>query len=139
MFAGGFVAYSFERCSDGLSNTFLLGETLVGHNPHRSYFDCSLNCASTNPTPNFGLKYLDECPYANPSWDYCNMQTEGFDSMHPGGVQMATADGTSKFVAETIDYNIWNYLGDRGTDSFQPCRSNLRMTERCDSLLEGEI
>ena len=129
MFAGGFVAYTFADCKDGLSNTFLMGETLVGHNPHRSYFDCFLNAASTGAPPNFGLLASDRCPVPSmhgvsgwDNWDICNRDTSGFDSMHPGGVNMATSDGAVHFMSETIDYTLWVHLGnkDDGTASSLP-------------------
>jgi prepilin-type processing-associated H-X9-DG protein len=33
--------------------------------------------------------------------------------MHPGGAHMAMADASVQFIAETIDYRLWNALGTR--------------------------
>ncbi len=34
-------------------------------------------------------------------------------SLHPGGVNTATADGSVHFISETIDFSMWQYLGAR--------------------------
>jgi prepilin-type processing-associated H-X9-DG protein len=37
----------------------------------------------------------------------------GFKSRHPGGAHFALADGSVRFVSETIDYRVYNELGSR--------------------------
>ncbi|MBN2295791.1 MAG: DUF1559 domain-containing protein [Pirellulales bacterium] len=118
MFAGGPICYRFRDCSDGLSNTFLVGETLTRYHAHRGYFNSLLNVASTNVPPNFSLQFDAGCgshvPWPSPHRDpMCNYRCYGFDSRHPGGVHMALADGSVDFFDDTIDYKIWNFLGDR--------------------------
>ena len=34
-------------------------------------------------------------------------------SHHPGGAQVALADGSVRFISETIELNTWHYLGSR--------------------------
>jgi len=41
-------------------------------------------------------------------------------SVHPGGVQVGMADGSTHFVASTIDFNTWKFLG--GTKDGNPVR-----------------
>jgi prepilin-type processing-associated H-X9-DG protein len=36
-----------------------------------------------------------------------------YGSQHPGGVHVALADGSVRFVSENIDLNVWSYLGSR--------------------------
>ena len=43
MFAGGYVAYKFEHCRDGLSSTYLVGEVLPGLYVHHMLFHSHYN------------------------------------------------------------------------------------------------
>jgi prepilin-type N-terminal cleavage/methylation domain-containing protein/prepilin-type processing-associated H-X9-DG protein len=117
MFAGGPVAYSLRDCSDGTSNTFLIGETLTRQHPHRGYFNSHLNVATTNLPPNHVVPYIAECPPAPQATSskrtWCEVRAAGFDSRHPGGVHMALTDGSVQFIDEIIDYPAWNFLGDK--------------------------
>jgi len=123
MFVAGQKAYCLRDCLDGTSKTLLLGETLPRLHAHRSYFNSHLNVASTNTPPNYSLQFYDEClpPYFRPGTkqvnpdrnSMCNYRTYGFDSLHPGGVQVALTDGSVQFINENIDYNTWQYLGKR--------------------------
>jgi prepilin-type N-terminal cleavage/methylation domain-containing protein/prepilin-type processing-associated H-X9-DG protein len=118
MFAGGSIAYSFRDCKDGTSNTFLLGETLTRFHVHRAYIDSQYNVATTNLEPNLLLPYMDKCRQTPPTLDdpttrWCEDRTAGFASLHPGGVNMALADGSITFITDSIDYRTWNLLGDK--------------------------
>ncbi|MEX0642092.1 MAG: DUF1559 domain-containing protein [Pirellulales bacterium] len=116
MFASGPIAYQIKQCTDGTSHTFLIGETMTGRNPLRSYFKSSQTVASTNPPPNNSFLYFSECPAEPGNWDNCLMRMGGFDSFHSGGVQMAMVDGSVHFIQETIDYITWVCLGNRADD-----------------------
>jgi len=118
MFAAGPVAYELAHCTDGASNTFLIGETIPSWTQFMMYFNSHLNCGSTNIPPNYFKINARGC--ANPALCYtagvgrpCIPDRSGFNSLHPGGLQMATADGSVHFVSEFIDYETWVYLGDR--------------------------
>jgi hypothetical protein len=118
LFAGGEVAYRFSHCTDGLSNTFLLGEQLPAYSPLMHYFSSHLNVASTNPPPNFHLAYPDCPPRLSPRSDrynphLCVGRMGGFKSSHPGGLLMAMGDGSVAFHDELIDYDVWQYLGNK--------------------------
>jgi prepilin-type N-terminal cleavage/methylation domain-containing protein len=119
MFTGGIIAYHFSDCTDGLSNTFLLGETLTRFHPHRAYINAIFQVATTNLPPNNAIPYLDRCRFIPPNGlfqaddDFCEPRTSGFDSLHPGGVNMALTDGSIIFVNETIDYRAWNLMGNK--------------------------
>jgi prepilin-type N-terminal cleavage/methylation domain-containing protein/prepilin-type processing-associated H-X9-DG protein len=117
MFAAGYVAYTFGDCHDGLTNTFLLGETLPHGHPHRAYINSLLNVATTNNPPNDLIPYYDVCqgPFTvgSPKENLCQMYANGFNSLHSGGVSMAMADGSVQWINQTIDYVAWNLLGDK--------------------------
>ena len=113
MFAGGPKAYRFKDCSDGLSKTLLLGETLPVYSSFMMYFCSALNIATTNPPPNNHLIYTG-CPKAPLSRiGDCYAHMGGFMSEHTGGFQAALADGSVRFIAETIEYDVYQYLGNK--------------------------
>jgi hypothetical protein len=118
MFAGGPVAYQFSQCIDGLSNTFLIGEQLPAYSSLMHYFSSHLNVGSTNPPPNFHLAYPGCPPRLTARSDpynphVCVGRMGGFKSAHPGGLVMGMADGKVVFVDDLIDYQVWQYLGNR--------------------------
>jgi len=116
MFAGGPVAYGFDHCTDGLSNTFLIGETLPEYSDFAMYFVSHLNVASTNMPPNMAAAAYPACKngsaYVAIKND-CYIVASGFNSRHPGGVQVMMADGSSRWVGDGIEYSLYQYLGNR--------------------------
>jgi prepilin-type N-terminal cleavage/methylation domain-containing protein/prepilin-type processing-associated H-X9-DG protein len=120
MFAGGPIAYKFADCKDGLSNTLLLGETLPRYHPHRAYVNSLMDVATTNVAPNCGIPYLGRCiiipSMSSADANFCEPLFAGFDSLHPGGVNMAFGDGSAIFINDSIDYRVWNLLGDKADE-----------------------
>jgi len=115
LFAAGFgICYRFADCSDGLSHTFLIGEQLPSYAQHMLYFHSHLTTGSTNIPPNYH-RLVPECPpeFSLTSPPYCAGQMQGYKSDHPGGLNMATADGSVHFIHETIEYRTWVFLGSR--------------------------
>ena len=116
MFNGGHDAYSFKDCADGTSNTFLVGETLPAYNTFDMYFASHMHIGSVNPPLNahkLGTAPFAQCTETNTRIDTCYAHMGGYKSQHPGGAQMALADGSVQFIAETINYTTWCYLGDK--------------------------
>ncbi|MCS7305150.1 MAG: DUF1559 domain-containing protein [Thermoguttaceae bacterium] len=123
-FSGGPATYSFQDCPDGLSNTFLLGESLPSYAIHHMYF--FQHCvATTNLPPNYHKvakcpeqieQVITDCGYSvwrgGCGYACCN-DMQGFKSNHPGGLNMALADGSVRFIQESIDYRTWVFLGAR--------------------------
>lgn len=116
LIGGGPDRYSFKDCVDGTSNTLLLGETLPILSTFRMYFASHMNVASTNPPPNYYLMYK-ACP-ESPTVRVgdCYAQMGGFQSVHPGGLYGALADGSVRFLNDAIDYAVYQYLGDKADE-----------------------
>jgi prepilin-type N-terminal cleavage/methylation domain-containing protein/prepilin-type processing-associated H-X9-DG protein len=95
---------SFDRVTDGLSNTVMLGEC----NP-RQCFWLSVYAMNHNVLPtNIPLNLPDEQAAAMAKWP-----GDCFKSRHPGGAGFAMADGSVTFLNETISYDVFNALGTR--------------------------
>jgi len=117
MFAGGYVTYEFRDCTDGLSNTFFFGEQIPVYNSFMMYFLSHGNTGWTNIPPNQWKRTA--CPKAV-DFRSCTNEMSGFNSLHPGGVQMAMTDGSVHFINELIDYTTWNYMGDKSDNQVLP-------------------
>jgi prepilin-type N-terminal cleavage/methylation domain-containing protein len=116
MFAGGPDRYKFRDCVDGLSNTLLLGETLPVYSTFRMYFASHMNVASTNPPPNYFQIYPACPPSPEVRISDCYAQMGGFQSLHPSGFYAALADGSVRFIGDTIDYSVYQFLGDKADE-----------------------
>ncbi len=100
----------YQACQFGtappISSNVSIGSQCRGF----SWFFAQRNCAwsfSTRFGPNDRLIHNHECE---------NWTTTGVfaaRSRHPGGVNVAMADGSTDFVAEDIDYRTWQALGTR--------------------------
>lgn len=115
MFAGGPPTYRFADCKDGTSKTLLIAETLPIYSTFSMYFCSHMNVASTNPPPNYHLIYT-ACPKSLIRIDECYAQMGGYKSEHPGGFNAALVDGSVRFIADEIDYTLYQYLGDKADD-----------------------
>ncbi|QDS89898.1 Type II secretion system protein G precursor [Rosistilla ulvae] len=130
-FKGGNAARPFtpkmSTFIDGTSNTLLLSELLVpvsdasndsrgdGFNDDLSYGSFAF---TTRSTPNSSLAdAIANCPSGGSTIRNapCVTQTAGASisarSQHPGGVTVTLADGSVRFVGQTIDLAIWQALG----------------------------
>jgi prepilin-type N-terminal cleavage/methylation domain-containing protein/prepilin-type processing-associated H-X9-DG protein len=120
---------------DGSSQTLMLGEHLTGTlkdgrgmlwssgPPHTSvYFQLTPNssspdvvaptansCQPADPTVNDPLGNLP-CALGSNVPPYTN-QTSATRSRHKGGVNVAMADGSVRFMSEDIDVTTWQFLG----------------------------
>jgi prepilin-type N-terminal cleavage/methylation domain-containing protein len=102
------VGFDFVR--DGLSNTLLLGETLPALSGLLSAFNFTHCIIGTNiPINNMNDP-------SSQDW----LRIDGFKSYHPGGAMFAVADGSVRFISETIDYQLFNGLGTKsGGEPYQ--------------------
>lgn len=110
----GFVYSRFPEVTDGLSNTIFFGEMRPlcnGHAAHGWYWTLSSQGYLTTLVPiNYDSCSEDEslsgCRYRE-NWN----TTQGFKSLHPGGVHIMLGDSAVVFLAEGIDHQIYQYLG----------------------------
>jgi prepilin-type processing-associated H-X9-DG protein len=89
---------------DGTSNTLLIGEDLPEFNLHCSW-PYSNHAVGTVAIPmntsNTGPSY--------PPWDFTTVYS--FRSRHTGGVQFALADGSVRFLPQSMDRAAYKAMG----------------------------
>ena len=96
---------SFAAVPDGLTNTFMAGETLPGHYIWNGIYMPNFPVSSTTIPLNTMIK--DNGLHTD--W----WRDSGYKSMHPDGANMLLGDASVRFVSETIDYRLWNEVGTR--------------------------
>ena len=106
-----------REITDGLSTTLMAGETIPTQ--------CDYNCGVLHRRPLLSATtvpiniFLDdtETIYGIYSWDVaCH-----FKSFHPGGACFVFGDGNVQFLADTIDFQLYNNLGTRaGGETVSP-------------------
>jgi prepilin-type N-terminal cleavage/methylation domain-containing protein/prepilin-type processing-associated H-X9-DG protein len=95
---------SFQRpvkissITDGTSHTFLMGECLPDYDNHSTAFYGNGDWCSCN-LPLNNLLNIDPSTLNLSFW----WDQQSFRSLHPGGAQFGLADGSVRFVSETID------------------------------------
>lgn len=99
-------ALRFANVIDGMSNTIMVGERKIRHNPdwHTTWtgvvptgeetFESILG--TTDHTPNNPANHLDD-----------------FSSFHVGGAIFALADGSARFISDSIDLGVYTSLATR--------------------------
>lgn len=113
MFSGGWRGYRLSECRDGTSRTFLIGETLPIYSTFHMYFASHLHTGSNNPPPNYHKVYTSCPPSRDRRIGTCYAHMSGFMSAHGDLVGMALADGSIKYIRESIDYETWCNLGNK--------------------------
>lgn len=150
MFCRGGAIIKIATCTDGMSNTLLVGETLpefcefqrlnssTGQDPGWAGGNSIAQGQTIQPinwpidrvpAGNIGPSaggagggWNNSCSYcdavSNPSGDKnkCLWNwsvTWGFRSNHSGGVNFAFADGTVRFIEQSINHQVYQYLGCR--------------------------
>ncbi|HLJ98136.1 MAG TPA: DUF1559 domain-containing protein [Gemmataceae bacterium] len=119
---------------DGLSNTILLGESLVGQNEFQRWGNdwgwAGYNSVSQGQTIQPINWPIDTNVYGDTSWSDCNTNctkhgvdpahciwnwhvTWGFKSNHAGGANFCFGDGSVHFIQQNIDMQTYQYLGCR--------------------------
>ena len=105
---------TLSHIKDGLSGTFMIGEDIPGQNVHCGW------PASNYATGTCAIPLNTNLPGSNqfPAGDWPNVYS--FRSQHPGGGNFALADGSVRFITETIDLTQYRALATiRGRASYQ--------------------
>jgi type II secretory pathway pseudopilin PulG len=95
---------TFPQVTDGLSNTFMVGEGLVNASYWNwwAYGNGAIRTAAIAPN----ATQLDGTPYAQ--WDWPN--NFGFSSGHTGGVQVVYTDGSVHFISNNISLQTYRAM-----------------------------
>ena len=105
-----FSPIQLRKIPDGLSKTFMVGESVVEQDYHSAAFFADGDWASCGiPLNNFVVPATIDYMKNFPGW----AQARGFKSMHPGGAHFVMADGSVHFVTENIDHNVYRGLSTR--------------------------
>jgi prepilin-type N-terminal cleavage/methylation domain-containing protein/prepilin-type processing-associated H-X9-DG protein len=108
---GMFMRYpksiAFRQVTDGLAKTFMAGETIPGHCLFNGAYTENFSCYPTNIPVNTMESDNGVQVWAN--W----ARVCGFKSYHPGGANFVMGDASVHFIAETIDFQLYNNLGTR--------------------------
>lgn len=108
----------FRDATDGLSSTVLIGES-------QYMLDAAQGCNICDRFLFYHMNYdsgsgsdfsesLGSTFFKINSDQTNNQERElSYSSYHPGGAQIALADGSARFVSETIDLATWQALGSR--------------------------
>jgi prepilin-type processing-associated H-X9-DG protein len=128
----------FENITDGMSNTAMVSERLVGSGSGKfgktvliksGYLALADPVACNTMTPNvFNVGYGTYCPMTlipfartpNSTQNACigggqgltdaTGALDGPSSLHPGGVNVAFADGSVKFLTDRVNAKVWKAL-----------------------------
>ncbi len=95
----------FSQVTDGLSKTFMVGETLPAQCAYGGAFAPNFSLASTS----IPLNTFETCPQP----PGCHRRGCGFKSDHTGGAFFAFGDVSIHFIPENIDYRVYNQMGTR--------------------------
>ncbi|MDO5554344.1 MAG: DUF1559 domain-containing protein [Planctomycetia bacterium] len=120
MFARGGYAHNFAAVIDGLSNTFCVGESIGGCNPHNAF--PTESWATTAWPINKEKKWLKEqflwvlgnqtgssYSFATLNAKLVEMRNYGasFSSEHSGGANFLLGDASVRFVSETVNGDVY--------------------------------
>ncbi len=101
-----FIPVKLKTVTDGLSNTFVVGESVAEIDPHSAAFYSDGDWASCSQQ----LNYIPTT--ATPDW----WEVRGFRSRHPGGVTFAMLDASVHFLNEGIDHKLYRALSTRNRE-----------------------
>jgi hypothetical protein len=99
-------ALHLSRVTDGTSNTLMIGEDLMDINVHCGWVRSNYATGTCSIPLNNGL--VTGQPGFNNPGDWPNLYS--FRSMHTGGGNFAFADGSVKFITESIDLTLYRNL-----------------------------
>jgi prepilin-type processing-associated H-X9-DG protein len=98
----------FAMVTDGLSQTYMVGEDVPGHNHRSTAFYANGDHAACHAPPNYFPK-----PPTPDTWE----NVVSFRSRHRGGLQFLMADGSVKFVSDSIEHDLYRRLSTKAGGS----------------------
>lgn len=93
-----------EHITDGTSHTLLIGEDVPGMNRWAAWAYANTAYGTCAIPPN--VRRPDGTPYDPDDWG----DTSGFRSRHPGGLQFAAVDGSTRFVRDRVSLSTYRAL-----------------------------
>jgi len=119
---GDYVTGNIVRISgvsDGTSNTILYGESIPSQDANNDFWTCSGTASGTTIPLNWDTSKKAGEPGCNNFGGDASMNcrgsyfARGFKSKHPGGGNFCFADGSVRFVKNSIDPYTYNAIGSR--------------------------
>ena len=109
-------AISYAMIRDGQSNTIMMGEVRQGCSPHieAGWVSSTNGCAiiSTQiPINDDTCQGVDACQSNGCRSEYNYSTSIGFKGAHPGGAHFLMCDGSVHLLSESIDHQMYQYLG----------------------------
>lgn len=101
------VGTPLRKFTDGVSNTFLLGETLPHHSTYNSIFAENFIVSSTH----IPLNTMESDELGQKAFEH--WRQTGFKSSHITVIHFAMADGSVQAIDEAIDKYVYNAQGTR--------------------------
>ncbi len=101
---------TLRRVTDGTTNTFIVGETVVDQDPHSTAYFSDGDWAGVYQPLNFFLTE-EEMKEVNAHKSAKWADVRGFRSRHPGGAHFMMVGGSAHFVNEGVNHQIYRALG----------------------------
>ncbi|MCE9531401.1 MAG: DUF1559 domain-containing protein, partial [Planctomycetes bacterium] len=109
MFGRWAHAIRMAEVTDGLSNTWMVGETLPAHCTFMGVFSQNFPVSGTSIPLGTMVDRGVGKPGEGTEW----FRSCGYKSMHPAGSNFAMGDASVRFVMNSIDYKLYNEVGTR--------------------------
>jgi prepilin-type N-terminal cleavage/methylation domain-containing protein/prepilin-type processing-associated H-X9-DG protein len=115
------VTIKIRDILDGTSNTIMVGETLPDCSDHTAGFWLYNGHGNTHASTAVSINDLTTCDVRGGKplkWPLCTAKnnwniSHGFRSRHVGGAQFLMADGSARFLSESINHQTYQNLGGR--------------------------
>jgi prepilin-type N-terminal cleavage/methylation domain-containing protein len=109
MFGRAALAIRMGEVTDGLSNTWMVGETLPGHCTFMGVFSQNFPTSGTS----IPLGIMEDRGVGKPGEGTAWFRSCGYKSLHPAGSNFCLGDASVRFIMNGIDYRLYNELGSR--------------------------
>ncbi len=108
MFTRYAKSYRLRHVKDGVSKTIMVGESIPSHSIFAGLYMLNVASISSQSVPLNWMESDNGAPrFAQ--WS----RTMGFKSFHTGGALLAMGDGSTHFLQETIDHQVYAALGSK--------------------------